>query len=47
MDKAGLGTYKWASGARYEGQWAKNAKDGYGIYFYPKGGIYKAKHPHF
>lgn len=43
-NKAGVGSYKWPSGARYEGQWSNNTKQGYGIYSYPKGGIYKVRH---
>ena len=45
-NKAGVGSYKWPSGARYEGQWSNNTKEGYGIYSYPKGGIYKVRHHH-
>ncbi len=41
MDKSGLGTYKYPSKARYEGEWKHNKKNGSGIYYYPKGGLYK------
>jgi MORN repeat len=41
MDKAGCGTYMYPSKARYEGEWQDNAKEGFGIYYYPKGGLYK------
>lgn len=41
MDKAGCGTYKYPSKARYEGEWQDNTKEGFGIYYYPKGGLYK------
>lgn len=41
MDKAGCGTYRYPSKARYEGEWQANTKEGYGIYYFPKGGLYK------
>jgi MORN repeat len=41
MDKAGCGTYRYPSKARYEGEWQDNTKEGFGIYYYPKGGLYK------
>lgn len=44
MDKSGCGTYKYPSKARYEGEWQANTKEGSGIYYYPKGGLYKV-HP--
>lgn len=36
LRKEGLGVYSYASGARYEGEWRDNVKDGRGVYFYPK-----------
>lgn len=34
--KEGLGVYTYSSGARYEGEWRNNLKDGRGVYYYPK-----------
>lgn len=36
MKKEGLGVYTYASGAKYEGEWRDNLKDGRGVYYYPK-----------
>lgn len=36
MRKEGLGSYTYASGARYEGEWRDNLKDGRGVYYFPK-----------
>jgi hypothetical protein len=36
MRKEGLGVYTYLSGARYEGEWRDNLKDGRGVYFFPK-----------
>jgi len=36
MRKEGLGIYTYLSGARYEGEWRDNQKDGRGVYFFPK-----------
>lgn len=36
MRKEGLGTYSYLSGAKYEGEWRDNLKEGRGVYFFPK-----------
>ena len=33
--KSGQGTYKWTSGASYEGEWSDDQMNGSGSYFYP------------
>lgn len=33
----------YASGARYEGEWANNVKTGRGVYYYPSGGTYEGE----
>ena len=35
MRKEGLGVYTYPSGARYEGEWRDNLKEGRGVYFFP------------
>ena len=31
------------TGARYEGEWRDNLKDGRGVYYFPKGGTYEGE----
>ena len=36
----GYGTYKWANGERYKGQFKEGKKHGYGINTWPSGDVY-------
>ena len=36
----GFGTYEWADGRRYEGQYEFDKKHGYGAYYWPDGKCY-------
>jgi hypothetical protein len=38
-----LAARSYASGARYEGEWANNVKTGRGVYYYPSGGTYEGE----
>lgn len=35
----GKGIHNYISGAKYDGDWLNNLRDGFGIYYYPEGGI--------
>jgi hypothetical protein len=36
----GYGSYKWADGRKYEGEYRNDKKNGYGIYMWSDGRIY-------
>ena len=38
--RKGVGVFSYASGARYEGEWANNAKHGYGKFFFKDGSVF-------
>jgi hypothetical protein len=46
----GNGTYKWADGGEYSGQYINNIKEGEGVFKWPNGRVFKGKfvngHPH-
>ena len=37
--REGQGTYIWADGARYDGNWHNGLRDGYGTMYYPDGTV--------
>ena len=39
--KQGIGAYQYPRKAKYEGEWQNNVKDGFGVYHFAKGGLYK------
>ena len=41
--KTGYGTYKWADGSIYVGDWSENLIEGQGEYKWPDGRVYKGQ----
>jgi hypothetical protein len=41
--REGYGTYEWANGKRYIGQWMKSSMHGYGIFKWADGDVYQGQ----
>jgi len=41
--REGSGTFYFADGSKYEGEWKANRKHGFGIYYYSNGALYKGR----
>ena len=39
-----IGAYRWADGREYQGEWKKNAMDGYGVLRWPDGKRYEGQY---
>ena len=41
MRRHGQGTFFYANGSRYEGQWVRGAKEGHGLFTFEDGSVYE------